>query len=227
MTRAGNRTYRTVEDLPLVVPVFPLIGVLMLPRRNLPLEIFEPRYLAMLDAVMAGDRLIGMIQPKVGTPEAALLGRPPLEAVGGLGRVTRYVETGDGRLSIALTGVVRFRVGEELATTTPWRQVRIDVDPFVADFEPNAGETDVNRPAVMATLAAFVRAHRLEIEWRRFESAPNEALVDGLAMMSPCDPREKQALIEAPTLAARADLLVALTERALADEGGGPPTPLQ
>lgn len=226
MSRAGNRAYRATADLPLVVPVFPLVGVLMLPRRTLPLEIFEPRYLSMIDAVLAGDRLIGMIQPKVGTPESALAGRPPLEAVGGLGRLTLYSEIGGGRLSIVLTGICRFRVAEELSTTTPWRQVRIDAAPFSGDFAAD-GETAVDRAAVLAVLAAFVAAHRLEVEWKRFEAASDEALVDGLAMMSPCGPREKQALLEAPTLAHRAELLVAITERSLAETGDGPQRPLQ
>ncbi|TBW36140.1 peptidase S16 [Siculibacillus lacustris] len=228
MTRAGNRIYETVEDLPLVVPVFPLPGVLLLPRRTLPLEIFEPRYLAMTDAVLAGERLIGMIQPRLDVLSVALAGRPPLEAVGCLGRLTRYVENGDGRLSITLTGVSRFRIAEELATTTPYRQVRIDVEPFTADFRPGTGEAGVDRGAVLATLRAFVTAHRLDVEWSRFETASNEALVDGLAMMSPCGPREKQALLEKPSLAARAELLIALTERALGEaEGGGGGGPLQ
>jgi Lon protease-like protein len=226
MSRSGSRTRHTIADLPPVVPVFPLVGALLLPRRTLPLEIFEPRYLAMIDAVLAGDRLIGIVQPRIGTPESILAGRPPLEAVGGLGRLTLYSENGDDRLSIVLTGICRFRIAEELSTTTPWRQVRIDPNPFATDFAGD-DETTVDRAAVLATLAAFVAAHRLEVEWQRFEAASNGALVDGLAMMSPCGPREKQALLEAPTLGRRAELLVAITERSLAETGDGPQRPLQ
>ncbi len=228
MTRAGNQTYRGPEDLPALVPLFPLVGTLLLPRRALPLNVFEPRYLAMVDAVLAGDRLIGMIQPAVGRPGVQRASRPPLERVGCLGRLTQYAETGDGRLIVTLVGVARFAIVEELATTTPWRQVRLDVAPFADDFRPGLGEEAVDRAAVLATLRNWIDVNTLEVEWSHFESATNEALVDGLAMMSPCGPAEKQALLEAEDLETRAALLVAITERALAARaGGGGPKPLQ
>ena len=226
MTRAGNEVYVGPGDLPPVVPVFPLAGVLLLPRRLLPLNVFEPRYLALVEAVLSGDRLIGMIQPKIGAT-SVMPSRPPLEAVGCLGRLTQFAETGDGRLMIGLTGVARFRVVEELAATTPYRQVTIDCTPFLGDFEPGRGEAGVDRASVLATLDAWLEAHSLDLDRSHFQEAGNEALVDGLAMMSPCGPREKQALLEAADLAERADLLVALTERALAAGGPGPRGPLQ
>lgn len=227
MTRAGNQTYDGPDDLPAVIPVFPLTGTLLLPRRALPLNVFEPRYLAMVDAALAGDRLIGLIQPAVGRPGTERANRPPLERVGCLGRLTQYAETGDGRLIVTLTGVARFAVTEELATTTPYRQVRYETESFADDFRPGVGEEAVDRAKLLATLRAYLDHNALAVEWSQFESAANEALVDGLAMMSPCGPREKQALLEAPDLNTRSELLVAITERSLAAGEGGGPGPLQ
>lgn len=226
MTRAGNEVYVGPGDLPPVVPVFPLAGVLLLPRRLLPLNVFEPRYLALVEAVLSGDRLIGMIQPKIGAT-SVMPSRPPLEAVGCLGRLTQFAETGDGRLMIGLTGVARFRVVEELAATTPYRQVTIDCTPFLGDFEPGRGEAGVDRASVLATLDAWLEAHSLDLDRSHFQEAGNEALVDGLAMMSPCGAREKQALLEAEDPARRAELLVAITQMELGGGGAGPGGGLQ
>ena len=225
-TRAGNEVYDGPGDLPSVVPVFPLPGALLLPRRVLPLNVFEPRYLAMVEAAIHGERLIGMIQPRVDVDKPLVPARPPLERIGCVGRITQWGETGDGRLTIGLTGVARFRVVEELATTTPWRLCQIDATPFPDDFAPGLGEEAVDRTTVLATLDAWLAVHAPQIDRSAFDEAGNEALVDGLAMMSPCGPREKQALLEAVSLGARADLLVAITERSL---GGGttPHGPLQ
>ncbi len=226
MTRAGNEVYVGPGDLPPVVPVFPLAGVLLLPRRLLPLNVFEPRYLALVEAVLSGDRLIGMIQPKIGAT-ATMPSRPPLEAVGCLGRLTQFAETGDGRLMIGLTRVARFRVVEELAATTPYRQVTIDCTPYLGDFEPGRGEAGVDRTSVLATLDAWLEAHSLDLDRSHFQEAGNEALVDGLAMMSPCGAREKQALLEAEDPARRAELLVAITQMELGGGGAGPGGGLQ
>lgn len=227
MTRAGNEVYDGPSDLAAVVPLFPLPGVLLLPRRVLPLNIFEPRYLAMIEAAFAGDRLIGMIQPRVDLGRSTMPSRPPLEAVGCVGRLTQYAETGDGRLTVALTGIARFRLVEELATTTPWRLAQIDTSDFVGDFEAGRGEAAVDRAAVLAALDAWLAVHAPQVDRAPFAEATNEALVDGLAMMSPCGPREKQALLEAPDPASRAELLIAVTERALAETGDGAGRPLQ
>lgn len=226
-TRAGNAIYAGTDDLPAVVPVFPLIGTLLLPRRALPLNVFEPRYLAMIDAALAGDRLIGMIQPKTSRLGLDPGPRTPLERVGCLGRITQFAETGDGRLIITVIGVCRFNVTEEMATTTPYRMVRFDAEPYADDFRTGLGEEAVDRATVLKTLRAYLDANALAVEWSQFETAANEALVDGLAMMSPCGAKEKQALLEAPSLAARADLLIAITERSLPSEDGGGAKPLQ
>ena len=227
MTRAGNEVYDGPDDLPAVVPVFPLAGVLLLPRRVLPLNIFEPRYLAMVEAALAGDRLIGMIQPKLDAGRPVMAARPPLERIGCVGRLTQFGETGDGRLTIGLTGIARFRVVEELATTTPYRLCKIDTTPYAGDFLPGRGEEAVDREAVLATLAAWLEVNAPQLDRSAFEEAGNEALVDGLAMMSPCGAREKQALLEAADPARRAELLIAVTERSLGAGDGSPRGPLQ
>lgn len=204
-----NRPYASVGDLPVVAPVFPLPGVMLLPRGELPLNIFEPRYLAMIDDAVKGDRLIGMIQPA--TDGNRLAARPELESVGALGRITQLAETGDGRYILNLTGVIRFRVAEELATTTLYRQCRLDVGSFAADLEP-ADEDSVDRPELILAFHRFARAKSLQVDWSAVEQAPTEALVTSLSMMSPFGPGERQALLEAKTLADRAKLLIAFAD---------------
>ena len=226
MTLAGNQRYSGPDDLPVVAPVFPLPGALLLPRGQLPLNIFEPRYLAMVEAAMRGDRIIGMIQPRFDRGPADLAGRPPLCAVGCLGRIVQFAETGDGRLLITLAGIARFEVAEERATTTPYRQVRIGTARFRADFEPHAGEAEVDRKGLMRVFRSYLDANSLEADWASFEQAPTEALVNTLSMMAPYGPAEKQALLEAASLKARAEMLVAMTEMVLAG-GAQPRGPLQ
>jgi Lon protease-like protein len=210
-----NAPYRGPGDLPDVIPVFPLAGALLLPRGQMPLNIFEPRYLAMVDeALRSGHRLIGMIQPDTAHPGAEE--RPNLYKIGCVGRLTQFAESGDGRYLIQLTGVCRFRVAEELATTTPYRQCRVIYAPFADDLIARKGEDAVDRDAVLTALKAFLKANNLKADWSGIESAPNEALVNALAMMSPYGPAEKQALLEAPDLKARAEILIAVTEIELA-----------
>ena len=218
-----NMVYKGPDDLPAEIAVFPLPGALLLPRGQMPLNIFEPRYLAMVDDALKGARLIGMIQPDV--EDAS--GQPRLYHVGCVGRLTQFAETGDGRYLIQLTGVARFRVVKELPVTTPYRQCRVTTAPFVIDFTPRAGEDEVDRPLLVQTLRAYLEANNLQADWQAIEQAPNEALVNALSMMSPFDVREKQALLEAATLKARADILVAITEIELAKNGSGSDTPLQ
>ena len=218
MTLAGNRTYRGPDDIPMVVPVFPLPAALLLPRGQLPLNIFEPRYLAMVDAALRGDRIIGMVQPRFDHGSVDLTGRPALCDVGCLGRITQFAETGDGRILLTLSGIVRFSVSEELSTTTPYRQVRVATEPFAEDFEPNRGEAEVDRKALMSVFRAYLEANNLEADWASFDQAPTEALVNTLSMMAPYGPAEKQALLEAPDLRTRAETLIAITEMALARE---------
>jgi hypothetical protein len=210
-----NAQYRRPIDLPEVIPVFPLPGALLLPRGQMPLNIFEPRYLAMIDdALRDGHRLIGMIQPD--GSQAGRADEPPLFKVGCVGRITQLAESGDGRYLIELTGVARFRIEQELPVKTEYRQFRVTYTPFVNDFIARKGEDDVDREAVLTALRAFMKANDLKADWEGIDQAPNEALVNALSMMSPYGPPEKQALLEAPDLKTRAELLVAITEIELA-----------
>jgi Lon protease-like protein len=210
-----NVAYRRPDDLPDVIPVFPLAGALLLPRGQMPLNIFEPRYLAMVDdALSNGRRLIGMIQPD--TAHRGSEEKPSLYRIGCVGRITQLGETGDGRYLMELTGIARFRIVEELSVATPYRQCRVAYAPFADDFIARKGEDAVDRAALLAALAAFLKANDLKADWDGIENAPNEALVNALAMMSPYGAAEKQALLEAPDLKTRAEILVAVTEIELA-----------
>jgi uncharacterized protein len=203
--------YLSPAQMPEVIPVFPLSGALLLPRARIPLNIFEPRYLAMVEDALRGDRIIGLIQP---ANEAAEV--PALLSVGCAGRLTQFAETGDGRYLVTLTGIARFRVVEEIFAATPYRQCRVAFSGFPSDFTPCAGEEAVDRASVLETLRQFADANDLQIDWQSIREAPNEALVNALSMMSPYGPREKQALLEAPNLKCRAEVLVAITEIELA-----------
>ncbi|WP_020179604.1 LON peptidase substrate-binding domain-containing protein [Methylopila sp. M107] len=222
---ASNVTYHKIEELPGVIPVFPLRAALLLPRGEMPLNVFEPRYLAMIEDAIQGGRIIGMIQPN---PEAAEdEERPELVRVGCAGRLTAFGETGDGRYLVTLTGVVRFRLVEELEVATPYRQVRAAFDEFAHDLEPGEGQDAVDRAALLKTLKDYLEANNLEADWDGVRRAPNEALVNALAMMSPFGPREKQALLEAADLKSRAEILVAVTEMELARARGDASSSLQ
>jgi Lon protease-like protein len=210
-----NAQYRGPIEMPGVIAVFPLPGALLLPRGQMPLNIFEPRYLAMVDdALRDGHRLIGMIQPDVA--HAGSTDKPSLYKIGCVGRITQLAESGDGRYLIELTGVARFRIEEELKVATPYRQCRVTYAPFADDFIARKGENAVDRTALLAALTDFLKANDLKADWEGIERAPNEALVNALSMMSPYGTAEKQALLEAPDLKTRAKVLVAITEIELA-----------
>jgi len=210
-----NAEYRGPGELPEVIPVFPLPGALLLPRGQMPLNIFESRYLAMVDDCFRdGHRLIGMIQPDVAHSPSEK--KPALFRVGCLGRITQLAETGDGRYILELTGVSRFKVLEELTVLTPYRQCKVDYFAFADDFTARKGEDAVDRQALLEVLTDFLKANNLKVDWEGIETAPNEALVNALAMMSPYGPAEKQAMLEAPDLKTRAEILIAVTEMDLA-----------
>jgi uncharacterized protein len=222
---ASNVQYMNPADLPETLPLFPLPGALLLPRGLMPLNIFEPRYVAMIDAALKGERLIGMIQPDPGKAED--MGLPALYGVGCAGRITQFSETGDGRYLIQLTGVARFTLAEELSTITPFRQAKVDFSSFSVDLEANYGEAAVDRASILRALKDFSKSQSIEIDWDNIGTAPNEALVNALSMMAPYGVAEKQALLEAPTLAERGAMLVALTEMELAREGHDGGTKMQ
>ncbi|MEQ7156039.1 LON peptidase substrate-binding domain-containing protein [Brevundimonas aurifodinae] len=208
--------YVKAVDLPQVIPVFPLPGAILLPRGQLPLNIFEPRYLNMIDDAMAGDRMLGMIQP-VGGPRRL----PSLSAVGCAGRITSFAETSDGRYLVTLTGVARFRVAAELPTQTPYRQIRAAFAPFETDLASPTGGEDFDRESFLFALRQYLERRQLEIDWETAEAAPQEALVNSLSMALPFEPAEKQALLESPTLDDRVEVLTALMRIDAAETGDG------
>jgi Lon protease-like protein len=204
MTRHG---YRKVTDLPDTLAVFPLSGALLFPRWSLPLNIFEPRYLNMIDDAMSGSRMIGMIQPA--TDDRTY---PALTSVGCAGRLTSYSETDDGRYLISLTGVCRFRVASELDEKTPYRQVKPDWSPYVEDLkEPDLSGVP-ERAELGGALKKYVSMNAMDVDWDAVETAPIETLVNALSAGCPFPPMEKQALIEAPDVPARCRALIALLD---------------
>ncbi len=215
-----NRTFARAADLPQTLPLFPVAGALLLPRRPIQLTVFEPRYLSLLDDALSGERMIGMIQPKAG--DGAVGSNPELCDIGCLGRVVQYAEIGDGRCFLSLMGVTRFRIAEELTTLTPYRIVRADYAPFAQDFVEGAGEAEVDREALLKALRDFAKANDLKIDWKDIREASNETLVNSLAIMSPYGAREKQAMLEAADLKSRAEMLVAIAQIDLARSAEAP-----
>jgi Lon protease-like protein len=215
--------YRNAGDLPQVIPVFPLDGALLLPRTELPLQIFEPRYLNMVDDAMAGDRVIGMVQTRPGGDRV----RPNLAQVGCAGRITSFAETPDGRYLITLTGVCRFETGEELGVRTPYRQVRVDYTPFETDFADAAIALGADRRKFATALKRYLNHRDLDLDWETANAAPLEALVNSLAVGLPFDPAEKQALLEARSFGDRFDVLLALLEIDAAEDDDDEPRPMQ
>ncbi len=216
--------YRSSGDLPRRLPVFPLAGALLLPRAELPLNIFEPRYLDMVNDALAGDRLIGMIQPVLETEKDE---RPALMEMGCAGRITAYAETPDNRILLTLVGVSRFTIREELDAGTAYRQVIADFSPFAIDLVSDLGAGEVNRPALLKAFRDYLNANNMNADWDQVDAASTEVLVNTLSLLAPYPAKEKQALLEAPDLKTRADVLVALTEMALARGTGGPRSRLQ
>lgn len=205
--------YYSADSLPAVIPVFPLAGALVLPHGELPLNIFEPRYLAMVRDAMAGDRLIGMVQPKDERDP------PELYGVGGVGRISQFAETADGRILITLAGLTRFRIVEELIVDTPYRQVRADYAPFVADWRDGDPLAAAVRADLENSLRAYLDSQGLSADWDAVAGADDESLVNTLTAVCPFDIAEKQALLEAPTLRDRAGVLATLMAFAVpADE---------
>lgn len=206
----------SLADLPETVPIFPLPGALLLPRARLPLNIFEPRYLAMLeDTLKTPHRLVGMIQPCGGSEgEAARL-----HQIGCAGRVTALQETEDGRYLITLSGVCRFRLGEPMEGFAPYLRAGVDWSSFERDLGRAEKDPGFDRPAFLDVLARFFDTAQLSSDWDSLKEADPELLVNSLSILCPFDPEEKQALLEAPTLGNRRETLVALMEFALRSSG--------
>ena len=213
-----------LADLPQTIPVFPLTGALLLPHARLPLNIFEPRYLAMLDDTLKTDhRLIGMVQPRE-MPEGA--GEPRLQQIGCAGRVTSFSETEDGRYLITLSGICRFRVLAQNSGFTPYLRADVDWSSFEADIGKPKIDHAFDRPAFLKTLRRFFEKAQLSSDWDSLRDADEEMLINSLSMLCPFGAEEKQALLEAPCLRTRRETLVTLMEFALR-EGEGEDGPLQ
>jgi Lon protease-like protein len=216
-----QQRYRTAADLPPTLPVFPLRGAILLPRAVLPLRVFEPRYLEMIDDALAGARVIVIVQPAAGGEESPAGKSVELRKIGCAGRITAYEELDDGRLAISITGVARCLLTGELATDKAYRLCRVDFHRFADDLIAGCGEDGVDRQGLLKTLKSYLEARRLRMDWSAIAKASNEWLVNALAVASPYGPEEKQALLEAPNLTARAEMLVALAEMELAAGAGG------
>lgn len=215
-------TDRTQAQWPQPTPLFPLSGALLLPGGQLPLNIFEPRYLRMVDDALAGARMIGMIQPlREGTDSETSPSAPPLYDVGCGGRITSFAETDDGRYLITLTGVRRFRILEDVTGDTPYRMARVDWNAFEIDGHEDPSGAGVDREEFLEIMQDYLDAEGLKADWEAALAAPIEALVVSLAMGCPFAPNEKQALLETETIGDRAECLMALMEMSGADEAGG------
>ena len=199
-------------DMPDVIAVFPLPGALLLPRSRLPLHIFEPRYLAMLeDALKTPERLIGMVQPN------AVPGRDGngLHQIGCAGRVTQFSETEDGRYLITLSGMSRFRVLREVMGFTPYRRCEVSWTGFERDLGRDETDSGFDREAFMNLLSRYFTARELQTDWESLQDADDELLINSLSMLLDFDPEDKQALLEAPCLSTRRETLVTLIEYSL------------
>lgn len=211
-------------DLPRSVPLFPLTGALLLPFAHRPLNIFEPRYVELVDAALRGDRLIGLIQPRDASEESPQ-GPVPLQEVGCLGRLTHFEESAEGRYFIILEGISRFRLTHELSVMTPYRQAVISVEDFAEDFTRDFGEEAVDRERFVRMMRDYAEFASIELNWEEIERTGTADLVNFCCMVGPYGPAEKQALLEATTLEQRAETLIAMTEYEIA-RGGNTAPPL-
>lgn len=198
------------SEMPSVIPVFPLAGALLLPRSEIPLNVFEPRYLAMVNDALRGHRLIGIIQP-----EDDQHGKPRLHDVGCAGRITAFAEQPNGHLLITLSGVARFSIRKEVDLGHQYRSVEADFSRFENDFTEGFGEEFVNRDNLLSTLRIWLDENGLRADWDEVAKSSNEMLVNSLSMLAPYDAASKQALLEAPDLKTRAEVLIALTEMSI------------
>ena len=207
----------TFDQLPEIVPIFPLTGVLLLPRGKLPLNVFEPRYLAMTEDALSGNRMIGIIQPSDPLSRASV---PPVYPIGCAGRITSFSETDDGRYLITLTGVCRFETVRELPIVRGYRRVDVSWERFAADLD-EAGPALFDRARLVEGLRTYFKIQGISANWDAVESTPDERLVTSLAMICPFEPSEKQALLECGSLSERASMMVAIIEMSVLDKRGG------
>ncbi len=207
----------TFDQLPEIVPIFPLTGVLLLPRGKLPLNVFEPRYLAMTEDALSGNRMIGIIQPSDPLSRASV---PPVYPIGCAGRITSFSETDDGRYLITLTGICRFETARELPIVRGYRRVDVSWERFAADLD-EPGPALFDRARLVEGLHTYFKIQGISANWDAIESTPDERLVTSLAMICPFEPSEKQALLECGSLSERASMMIAIIEMSVLDKRGG------
>lgn len=205
------------EQLPSTTPIFPLSGVLLLPGGKLPLNIFEPRYLAMTRDALAGDRIVGMVQPLEGQVEASV---PEVYSLGCAGRITSFAETDDGRYEITLSGLCRFDIAREIEPVNGYRRVISNFAPYRGDYE-EAPSGIIDRKRLVDALRQYFKLQNIDADWKAIQSTPDERLVTTLAMVCPFEPSEKQALLQSPNLAERGRVMTALFEMAALGTKGG------
>ncbi len=216
-----DHMYSSIDHLPATLPIFPLPGAVLLPGGDLPLNIFEPRYLKMLSDSLATHRLIGMIQPRQIDNESdpamsASRPAPQLFDVGCAGRITSFNESGEGQVQIILSGVCRFRVAQELETVTPYRTVRADYSPFLVDLDPDElPETDSDRQGLLDSLGRYLEMRSMQADWEEIEAAPTSTLINTLIMIGSFSTGEKQAVLEASDLRERTRTLTTLSDMAV------------
>ena len=198
------------DGLPPEIPIFPLAGALLLPGGRLPLNIFEPRYLAMTEDALAAGRFLGMVQPDPALPRTEIGGQ--IYQIGCLGRISSFAETEDGRLLISLTGVIRFRVLAELDLRRGYRRARVEYGDYAPDLKLNGPPPKIDRAALLAALGPYFKTHGIEANWEAVEGTSDAMLVTTLCMLCPFEVREKQALLESRCTGTRAEMLVALMQ---------------
>ena len=216
------------EDLPQVIPVFPLTGILLLPQGKLPLNIFEPRYLAMVRDALADEyRMIGMVQPRLPDPSdnrgpsdtMAMADQPEIYTTGCAGRITAFSETEDGRYMMTLSGICRFDIAKEMTLRDGYRRILADYQRFRGDLSP-ASESTIDRKRLLSVVRRYFEQQNIQASWDTVEATPNDRLVTSLAMTCPFGPNERQALLEAEDITARAKMVITLLEMALVDNSG-------
>ncbi len=208
--QAGNVSYTKADDISDIIPVFPLTGALLLPSAQMPLNIFEPRYLEMIDDALRGEQLIGIVQPCLTSPKSQA--KPPkLSKIGCLGRIVAFQETGDGRYTINLAGICRYTIEEELAANTEYRQCRIKC--FQNDLdEADENSDDIDRQALLSAFKNYLDVNSMDADWDSIANTDTHTLLTALCMMSPFNPAEKQALLEAENLKVRCETLIAISQ---------------
>lgn len=212
---------KSVSELPGTVPLFPLTGALLLPGLQRPLQIFEQRYIEMIDQALGGDRLIGLIQPEDDSEESPDGSDAPLRRVGALGYLSQFEELGDGRYIVSLEGLCRFDLAEEVPTDTVFRIGRIDASAYRGDFDPSAGESAVDRNRFMKMMRNYAEFAELDFDWSEIDQTATGDLINMCCMLAPYGAAEKQVLLEAKSLSERAETLIALAELEMAHSEAG------